>query len=625
MANILKMAKIQSIRQLHAAGWSQRRIARELEVDRSTVARYLRPPPPDPKPAIPPTGSVEAKPASFVSSPGPLSEDSGSNASADSAAQPNAAIPPAGSPIGNLAVEGAVGRPSHCQPLQDVILAKLAGQLSAQRIWQDLRSEHHFTGSYDSVKRFVRRLGAATPLAFRRIECAAGQEAQIDFGTGAPVITAEGKRRKTYVFRIVLSHSRKGYSEATFTQMTEDFIRCLENAFAYFGGVPQTLVIDNLKAAVAHPDWFDPELTPKVESFCRHYGATMLPTKPYLPRHKGKIESGIKYVKNNSLKGRSFKSLDEQNRHLAQWEETVADTRIHGTTKRQVRQLFESVERAALQPLPVERFPFFHEGRRKVNRDGHVEVAKAYYSTPTEYLGREVWARWDSRLVRLFNHRWQQIAVHVRHEQGRFSTHAGHVAREKINGLEKGVAYLLSKVAVIGEQCQQWAEAMVAVRGIAGTRVLQGLLALTKKHSSQSLEKACEIALAHGCWQLKTIRRLVGRAAAKQEPLPFLDEHPLIRPLEDYAAVVARAIHRPEDRPSMSEGFSRHDWTKATASAQQKSLAAPSPAPQGSGGLLPPRSGYPLSGCSSAEPDSVSPDRSTVVTPCPSHQESPYE
>jgi hypothetical protein len=213
----------------------------------------------------------------------------------------------------------------------------------------------------------------------------------------------------------------------------------------------------------------------------------------------------------------------------------------------------------------------------------------------------------------------------VRHEQGRFSTHSAHIAREKINGLEKGVAYLLSRVSAIGDKSQQWAEAMVGVRGIAGTRVLQGLLALTKKHSSESLEQACEVALAHGCWQLKTIRRLVGREVAKQEPLPFLQEHPLIRPLDDYAAVVERAIHRQEDRSSRSEGLRRHGWTKATEATQQKSPAALSPAPQGSADVLPPRSSYPLSGCTSAEPDSVSPDSSRVVPPDQSHQEPPHE
>jgi transposase len=631
MANVLTMAKIQSIQQLHAAGWSQRRIADELDIDRGTVARYLQSSPPDPKPAIPPAGSGESNAATFLPLPAPTAQRTNGSDGAGCAVGSNAAIPPTGLPEGNSAAAAGTpsiprGRPSQCEPLRELILAKLGQQLSAQRIWQDLAADPGFTGSYDSVKRFVRRLGATTPLAFRRMECGPGEEAQVDFGSGAPIIAPDGKRRKTNVFRIVLSHSRKAYSEATFTQTTEDFFRCLENAFAHFGGVPTTLVIDNLKAAVAHADWFDPELTPKVQSFCRHYNTTILPTKPYMPRHKGKVEAGVKYVKNNALKARTFASLETQNRFLTEWERTVADTRIHGTTKRQVGKVFHEVERAALQPLPSERFPFFHEARRKVNRDGHVEVAKAYYSAPTEYLGREVWARWDARLVHLFNHRWEQIAVHVRHEQGRFSTHAAHIAREKINGLEKGAAYLLNKVGAIGDRTQLWAEAMVTARGIAGTRVLQGLLALTKKHSSDALEKACEIALAHGCWQLQTIRRLVGRTADKQEPLPFLDEHPLIRPLDDYAAVVARAIHRQADRPTLGEGFLRHDWTKATSTiAQQESLAAPSPASQGPADLLPPRSGYPLPGCSSAEPGSVSPDCITVVPPSLFHQEKPHE
>ena len=343
---------------------------------------------------------------------------------------------------------------------------------------------------------------------------------------------------------------------------------------------------------------------------------------------KGKIERGIGYVKNNALKGRVFVSLEEQQRHLADWERTVADRRIHGTTKRQVDKVFVEVERTTLQRLPTERFPFFHEARRKVSRDGHVEVAKAYYSAPAEYLGREAWVRWDARLVHLFNHRFEQIAVHVRHEQGRFSTHEQHVVREKISGLEKGAAYLLNKAGAIGEQTRQWAEAMVSARGIAGTRVLQGLLALTTQHSRETLENACEIALANGCWHLKTLRRLLGRKADQQQPLPFLDEHPLIRPLDDYAAVVTRAIHRQADRPSVGEGFERHGWTKECSAAvgQHKGPIVPLAADrQGPADIPPPRSGYPLPGCSSAEPDSVSPDSSTVVPPTSFHQEPSHE
>jgi hypothetical protein len=269
-------------------------------------------------------------------------------------------------------------------------------------------------------------------------------------------------------------------------------------------------------------------------------------------------------------------------------------------------------------PLPRERFANFREARRKVNRDGHIEVAKAYYSVPPEYLSREVWARWDARLVRIFNCRWEQIAVHVRHEQGRFSTQGQHLPKEKINGLERGANYLLDKVSAIGSQTQQWAEAMLTARGIEGTRVLQGLLSLAKKHSSQTLEKACEIALSHGCYRLRTIRQLLQRQGDRQEPLPFLDEHPLIRPLDDYAAIVTRAIHRQAaDRPSVGEGLQRHDRTKT------KSLTTHSRpgSAQISADLSPPGSGYPSPSCTSTEPGSVSPDDSTVVPPSSLDQE----
>jgi transposase len=466
MANRLKMATVDSILRLHAQRWSQRRIADELRVDRKTVSRYVRLADRVATGANAPTGGDSSGPGGALASP---ADSKGANAPTGSEL---GCLPPAVMEF--LARPGGRGRRSDCEPFRELILAKLDQGLSAKRIFQDLASERGFTGRYWSVRRFVQGLASVAQLPMRRMEVGPGEEAQVDFGAGAPIITPDGKRRKSYVFRVVLSCSRKGYSEATFTQTSEDFIRCLENAFAHFGGVPKTLVIDNLRAAVAHPDWFDPELNPKLQSFCRHYNTVILPTKPYMPRHKGKVESGVKYVKNNGLKGHTFTALEGENRHLAHWEETVADMRIHGTTKRQVQQVFRDVERPALQPLPAERFPFFHEARRKVSRDGHVEVAKAYYSVPPEYLGREVWARWDARLVRIFDHRFQQIALHTRHERGRFSTDAVHLAPEKISGLERGAAYLLGKVQHIGPHTHAWAQAVLAARGIEGTRVLLG-------------------------------------------------------------------------------------------------------------------------------------------------------
>jgi transposase len=618
MAHQLKMATVQQILSLHADGWSQRRIARELGISRDAVARYVHL-------------------AQAASAPAQLGGASDGGEPVGALLQPAGAPKPATAPTGSgsdslppavadfLSKAAAHAPRSVCEPYHDVIQAKLNQGLTAQRIYQDLVSEHGFASRYWSVRRYVRRLSGGTELPVRRMEVPPGEEAQVDFGTGAPVIGTDGKRHKTHVFRVVLSHSRKGYSEVTYRQTTDDFLLALENAFRHFGGVPKTLVIDNLKAAVLHPDWFDPELTPKVQAFCQHYGTVILPTRPRKPEHKGKIEAGVKYVQSNGLAGHRFSSLEAQNQHLLAWEQSVADTRIHGTTKQQVGKLFRDAERGALKALPQERFANFQEEKRKVNRDGHVEVAKAYYSVPPEYLGREVWARWDARLVRIFNSRWEQIAVHVRHEQGRFSTHGQHVAKEKISGLERGASYLLNKVSGIGEKTHQWAEAMLTARGIEGTRVLQGLIALAKKHTGQTLENACEIALSHGCFRLRTVRQLLRREAAKQQPLPFLDEHPLIRPLDDYAAIVARAIHRQADRSSVSEGFLRHDQTKAClVSAQTKSLTAtspPGPLQTNTADLLPPGSGYPSPGCrgtrpsGSAEPGSVSPDNFTVVPP----------
>lgn len=544
MSNLLKVAMIDTILSLRQRGWSQRRIARELGIDRETVARHLRQHATQAKPANAPTGSHDAagtsKPAIA-----PLGSPAGGEASKPAIAPfgltntiPNDAAKPA------TAEHQVAGRLSDCEPWRALIQAKLDLGLSAQRIHQDLTAEHGFTGSYYSVRRFVRHLEATLELPFRRLECGPGEEAQVDFGSGAPLRLAEGTRRRTHVFRIVLSHSRKGYSEAVTRQTTDNFIRCLENAFWHFGGAPQRLVLDNLRAAVTKADWYDPDLNPKVRSFGQHYGVVLLPTRPYTPRHKGKVERGVDYVQENALKGRTFASLDEQNRFLLDWERTVADTRLHGTTRRQVGTHFVSAERSALQRLPVERFPCFQEAQRTVHRDGHVEVDRAYYSVPPEYLARRVWARWDARLVRIFNDRLEQIAVHVKHEPGRFSTQSQHLAGPKISGVERGAAWLLGQVRRLGPHSLRWAEAMIQVRGVEGVRVLQGLLNLAHRHACDAIERACDIALSHGAFRLRTLRALIDRATPRQESLPFLDEHPVIRQLAEYGQFVHDAFQK---------------------------------------------------------------------------------
>jgi transposase len=236
MSNVLRVSLQTTIYSLADRGWSQRRIARELGINRETVGRYLRLAE-NAKPAILTPGfegSTEAKPA----------------------------ISTAGK---------SVGRKSQCEPLAEVILAKVEVGLSAQRIYQDLVEENGFTDSYESVKRFVRKLRATRPERIYRLECQPGEEAQLDFALGAPIDTGQGKSRRSWVLRMVLSYSRKAYSEAVSRQDTETFLRCLENGLRSFGGSPLLLNLDNMKSAVLQADWFDPEINPKLADFCRHY------------------------------------------------------------------------------------------------------------------------------------------------------------------------------------------------------------------------------------------------------------------------------------------------------------------------------------------------------------------
>jgi transposase len=507
MANRIQVSESITILELFRKGWAKLRIARELDVDVKTVRRCIR-------------EAAAADSTSLVSPTGPGSKSLISHA-------------------------GKSGRPSHCEPYRERIKAGIEEGLTAQRIYQDLAVEG-FSGAYDSVKRFVKKLFPNTARRVHRMECQPGEEAQVDFGLGAQIRKVDGKLKRTWVFRIVLSYSRKAYSEVVLRQTTEDFIRCLENAFRHFGGVPTTLVIDNLRAAVTRADWYEPELNPKVREFCHHYGTVVLPTRPRSPEHKGKVESSVKYVKNNALKGRIFDSVADENQFLLRWEDHIADRRIHGTTRQQVAKLFE-LERPALHALPGMLFPCFQEGRRRVHRDSFVEVEKAYYEVPEEYIGRDVWVRWDGRMVRVFNDKLEQIEVHARSEKGKFTYSENTTSRGRLCGVEHTAAWLIKRAIKIGPQCGAWANAVILNRGAEGIRSLFGLLNLPRQYAASALEKACARALSHGTYSLRDLRRLLDQPAQEDSAPLFMDSHPLIRDMSEYGAFLETLY--PEKEP----------------------------------------------------------------------------
>ena len=225
----------------------------------------------------------------------------------------------------------------------------------------------------------------------------------------------------------------------------------------------------------------------------------------------------------------------------------MADTRIHCTTRQQVGKVFEEVERLVLQPLPASLFPVFEEALRTVHRDGYVEFKHAYYSVPPEYVGRQVWVRQETRLLRLSNSRREQIALHALAEPGKFTTDPAHLHSRKRHIIERGADYLLDRCRVIGPLTGTWAEAMHQARGPQSLRVMQGLLHLAEKHPAAELEKAACIATHHGTWRLRDLKRLL-ELPGNVTQLDFLETHPLIRSLEAYRIEPAQNLN-PNQNP----------------------------------------------------------------------------
>jgi hypothetical protein len=157
-------------------------------------------------------------------------------------------------------------------------------------------------------------------------------------------------------------------------------------------------------------------------------------------------------------------------------------------------------------------------------------------------------------MVRIFNQRLEEIAVHVRQAPGRFSTHPSHIAAEKMHGVDRGTTWLLQKASRIGSHADCWARKVIETRGIEGIRAVMGLLHLTERHSVRAIDKACEIAVSYRAYYLRNIRQLIKHQAPKQEQLEFMEEHPIIRNMDVYGDLVRTSLRRPS--PSWIRGDS---------------------------------------------------------------------
>jgi transposase len=525
MSNVLNEDKKQQVIALGRLGWTLRRIEQATGVRRETAGAYLK----AAGIAVRPPGSwgkrAPAKPANGVITDTVESKPANEAGVITDFIRPFSQKQPLQLPPPNPAA-------SACEPYRETIEFGLSRGRNAMAIWQDMVTANGFAGGYQTVQRFVRKIrGTQGPEPVGIIVTAPGEECQVDYGTGPMVRDPQsGKYRRTRLFVMTLGYSRKSVRLLVFGSSSRTWAELHETAFRRLGGSCRVLVLDNLKEGVVTPDIYDPTINPLFKDVLTHYGVVAMPCRVRDPDRKGKVESGVGHAQKTPLKGMRFESLEEAQAYLDQWEARWADTRIHGTTKRQVAALFAE-EKPFLVSLPLEPFRYYQYGERTVHLDGCVEVDAAYYSVPPGWIGKLVRVQWDSLHIRILDPGTHQLMrEHVRQERGR------HRIRPEDNPKKMPftTAQLLARAGRAGTQIGAFCEAIHHHQGEPGIRRILGVLSLAKKFGVTAVEDACAAALELRIYEYRFLRRYLER----RPQLTLRQVDPLIRELVQYRDLI---------------------------------------------------------------------------------------
>ena len=515
MSNALNEEKKQQVIALGKLGWSLRKIERETGVRRETAGAYLRA-----------AGIAVRIPRAW-----------GRRAPAKPA---NEVTPDRSKPANEVTSDfvgllsqmpsSPAGRVSACEPYRDLIEEQLSRGRNAKAIWQDLVTDHGYAGDYQTVKRFVRRLGGSKlPQAAGIILTEPGEEAQVDYGSGPLVRDPQtGKYRRTRLFVLTLGYSRKSVRLLAWRSSARIWAELHEKAFRRLGGCPRVVVLDNLKEGVLVPDVYDPLLNPLFRDVLAHYGVVALPCRIKDPDRKGKVESGIGHTQKTPLKGMRFESLEEAQAYLDRWEERWADTRIHGTTKRQVATMFAE-EKPSLLPLPLEPFRYYQYGERVVHLDGCVEVEAAYYGLPPGWIGRSVKVQWDELHVRILHPGTNQLLrEHLRQKRG------GYRIQEEDHPKKMPAEHGATLAAGRTRRNSNWQVLPVDLSAASRDQhpPHPGDAFPDQEIRAAAVEDACATALDIGVQEYRFVRRYLERRPHPQMFLRQID--PLIRELTEY-------------------------------------------------------------------------------------------
>jgi transposase len=386
------------------------------------------------------------------------------------------------------------------------------------RLFQVLQ-EHGFRGSYSSLQRYVSKSELFKEKPVFRIESNPGEIAQVDFGSIGMIYDEDtGVQVKAYVFVMVLGFSRDAYYEIVKHQDILTWCSCHIHAFEHFNGVPGIIIPDNLKSAIIKASYMDPLANKSYSDLAKHYGFQIDPCLPGTPEHKGKVESGVKYAKNNFLPLRSFANFADANRQLQEWNTEIARVRIHGTTRRKPEELFDLYEKDALGKLALERFEIPVWKHLKVYRDIHIQFDKAYYSVPYELRGEYVEARKTDSQVAVFYDN-ELVAVHSPAPTGKRRTNRDHYPAEIRRYMEHDVDYCIQQALSIGPYTHRIVKSLLKEEAIRNLRSAQNIIRLKKKFDLLRLELACKRAVYYGNYTYGGIKNILEKQIDKQDLL----------------------------------------------------------------------------------------------------------
>ncbi|MBC8428724.1 MAG: IS21 family transposase [FCB group bacterium] len=421
---------------------------------------------------------------------------------------------------------------SSVEPYRADVERMLRRNYTMKRIFVLLRENFGYNGSYSSVHRFCNKINPPASQVTCRVITTPGEMAQVDFGT----VTGnfEGNNRKPlYVLVMTLCYSRHMYVEFVEDQKVATFIRCHVNAFNFFGGVPGMIVPDNLKAAVIEASFTDPVLSEAYRCCARHYGFRISPTNPYTPQHKGKVESGVKYVKKAYCDGRHRLSPAELNRSVRSWCMKEAGTRIHGTTKEQPMILFKEEEREALEKLPVHSYEILVAKRLKLSRDCHLEFSQNYYSAPYKHVGQQLEVYADLKLVRIYKGT-ELLTTHERcYGKGETITREEHYPHGKRIWYTYTAGRCLYEAEQIGDSCLKIVRHLLSDKVQDRLSSVRNLVLLRKEYGKDRVDAACRRVLHYDDIRYVRIKQVL-KQGADIEPPEKIDRLPATRSSYEY-------------------------------------------------------------------------------------------